>query len=63
MHFRYGLFLGIGLLNYQALYTAFQTTDLTKFLSFTDLRIQLLQPGAVGMQASYGISDITLLGA
>ena len=68
---RFGLFLGPTLTNFPPLFDAFNNTNLLPFLSFTDLRIQLVYPATDGNEASgkmddlvkyyYAISDIDLI--
>ncbi|KAK2143515.1 hypothetical protein LSH36_834g00055 [Paralvinella palmiformis] len=66
---RFRLYLGDNLANYAALYQVFNSTNLGEFLSFTDLRLQLVEPSTAGKSERdpvslisfyYAISSITI---
>jgi len=68
---RFTLFLGEQMNDYDALYNAFDTTNLDEFLLFTDLRFRLLLPATDGqevfgqnvdlVQYYYAIGDIDIV--
>ena len=68
---RFRHFLGPYLSHYQGLYEALNSTDLSSFLTFTDLRIRLLYPATDGkeyfqkrmdlLRYYYAISDIKVI--
>lgn len=55
---RFKLYLGSSSLDYGALYNAFSTTNLMPFLTFTDLRIQLLYPATDGKEDFGDLKDL-----
>lgn len=70
---RFSLFAGADIQNYQRLYEAFETTDLIKWLTFTNLIIALEYPASVSnvlngekkdlVRSWYAIQDIQLVTA
>ena len=50
-HDRYRPFMGETLSNYEELYKVFESTNLTQFLQFTDIRVRLLVPATDGKQS------------
>jgi len=68
---RYGLFVGNGWTDYNSLFAALNSTQLTQFLTFTNLRFRLLYPATDGSEKLeraadlvryyYAISDINLV--
>ena len=72
---RYKLYLGNNMQDYNALYTAFNNSNLNEFLTFTNIRIGLRVPANLGLgeaaqgqgtgglqeaSAYYAISDIQI---
>lgn len=68
---RFEPFLGQSLTNYEKLYETFDKTKLNSFLTFTDLRLRLIQPNTDGYEFGkqrkdllryfYGINDVQLI--
>ena len=55
---RYALFLGPSLTDYEALWEAFNSTNLTSFLAFSSIRLQLLYPATDGKETLRNDEDL-----